>query len=179
MGNHEWLQPRPPAPETSFLPAFAYRGEETRNTRTSLAALEAHIEEKNTPRDKTHSPPRTVKCYAMSHSSPRKKSPRSGRKIRDNHVQKFPSSNNPKQNVAQINVNPISRAPPTSTTIICRNCLSHGIPALHDHNTIRCTKEQQIFCYKCGRVGYRTPDCPTPKCKVSKKPPGNVKRAQR
>ena len=140
--------PPPPVPETLFLPEFAYRGEETRNTRTSLAAMDAYIEEKNTPRKKTHSLPRTVRCNAMSHSPPRQKSPKSGRKIRVNYAQRLPSSSKPKQNVAKINVDAISQAPSTSTSIICRNCLSYGIPAPHDHSIIKYTKEQQIFCYK-------------------------------
>ena len=138
----------PPALETSFLPEFVYKSEETQNTRTSLAAMDAHIEEKNTPRKKTHSPPRTVRCDAMLHSPPRQKIPEPGRKIRDNHAQRFLSLNKPRQNVAKINVEAISQAPSTSTTIICRNCLSYGISAPHDHSTIKCTKEQQIFCYK-------------------------------
>ena len=63
----------PPAPETSFLSEFAYKGEETRNMRESLAAMDAHFEEKSIPREKAHSPPRTVRCDAMSHSPPRQK----------------------------------------------------------------------------------------------------------
>ena len=119
--------------------------------------MDAHVEEKNTPGEKTHSPPRTVSFQTMSHRLPSQKSRRLGRKIGVNHAQKFSSSNKPKQNVEKINVDAISQAPSTSRTIICRNCLSHGIPAPHDHSTIKCTKKQQISCYKCGRVGYRTP----------------------
>ena len=144
-----------------------------------MAAIDAHFEEKNIPSEKTHSPPRTARCSAVSHSPPGQKCPRLGRKIRDNYAQKLPSANKLKQNVAKINVDAISQAPSTSATIICRNCLSYCIPAPHDHSTMKCTKEQRIFCCKCGRVGYRTPDCPTPECEALKKPPGNVKRAQR
>ena len=169
----------PPAPETSFLPEFSYRGEEARNIRASLAAMDVNLEEKYIPSEKTYSPPRTARFFAISNSPPRQKRPRPDRKTRENYAQRLPLANKPKRNVAKINVDAISQAPSTSATIICRNCLSHGTPAPHDHSTIKCIKEQQIFCYKCGRVGYRTPDCPTPECKVSKKPPGNAKRAQR
>ena len=117
----------PPAPETSLSPEFAYRGEETLNTRTSLAAVGAHIKEKNTPRGKTSPPLRTVRCDAMSHSSPRQKSPKLGRKIRDNYARRLSSANKPKQNAATLNEDAINQAPSTSTTIICRNCLSYGI----------------------------------------------------
>ena len=45
-------------------------------------------------------------------------------------------SNKPKKNAAKINLDAIPEATSTSTTIICRNCLSYGIPAPHDHSTI-------------------------------------------
>ena len=56
----------------------------------SLAAMDANFEEKNIPSEKTHSPPRIARCEAMSHSPPRQKSPRPGRKIRDNYAQRLP-----------------------------------------------------------------------------------------
>ena len=96
----------------------------------------AHIEEKNTPMEKTSPPLRTVRCDAMSHSPPRQQSPKPGKNFRDNYAQRLPSSKNPKQNAAKINVNAISQAPSISTTIICRNCFSYGIPAPHGYRTI-------------------------------------------
>ena len=141
--------------------------------------MDANFEEENIPSEKRHSPPRTARCEAMSHSPPRQKIPRPGSKISNNYAQRLPSANKAKRNVAKINVNAISQAPSTSTMIICRNCLSYGTSAPHDHSAIKCTREQQFFCYKCGRVGYRTLDCPTWECKASKKPPGNAKRTQR
>ena len=56
----EWATMRdykpPHAPETSFLQEFAYKGEERRNIRASLAAMDANFEEENIPSEKTHSP---------------------------------------------------------------------------------------------------------------------------
>ena len=113
----EWATMRnykpPPAAKTSFLVEFTYRGEETRNTRTSFAAKDTHIEEKNTPREKTPQTLRTVRCDAMSNSPSRQKSPKLGRKIRDNYAQRLPSANKPKQNAAKINVDAISQASST------------------------------------------------------------------
>lgn len=45
----------------------------------------------------------------------------------------------------------------------CYNCEMIG------HSYIECTKERRIFCYRCGKVGYVTPNCP--KCQSS----GNVR----
>ena len=59
--------------------------------------------------------------------------PKPGKKIRDNYAQRLLSANKPKQNAAKINVDAITQAPSTSTTIISRTCLSYGIPAPHDH----------------------------------------------
>ena len=122
---------------------------------------------------------RNSRIKAKKLGTRRQKSPRPGKKTSNNYAQRLLSANKREQNVAKINVDAITQAPSTSTMIICRNCLSYGTPAPHDHSTIKCTKDQQIFCYKCSRVGYRTPDCPTPECKASKKPPGNAKRVQR
>ena len=76
----EWVTIRdykpPPAPETSFLPEFAYKGEENRNTRASLAVMDANLREENISSEKEHTLSRTARCDAMSHSLPRQKSPR-------------------------------------------------------------------------------------------------------
>lgn len=40
----------------------------------------------------------------------------------------------------------------------CWNCETVG------HSFIECTRERRIFCYRCGKVGVITPNCPNPKC---------------
>ena len=105
-----------PAPETSFLPEFAYKGEETWNMRASLAAMDAHFEE-NCP--------------------PRQKSPRPGRKIRDNYAQRLPSANKPEQNAAKINVGVITQALSTSTRLYAGIAFLTAYNLSYDCNFVR------------------------------------------
>ena len=140
----EWVTIRdyqpPPAPETSLLPEFAYKGNENRISRMNLVAIEVN----NTPK-KVIKPRQLMPCDAMTPTQakqhPISLKHKRGRGGGENKLKNSPSSPDLAQGPRVVKVDAISQAPSTSTPLICRNSLSYGIPAPHDHSTMQCTKK--------------------------------------